>query len=173
MRSCVVLDCTRPFYGRGRCKLHWRRYRKHRTDELPVRTAFKCGHPRAPENTLRNKKQNGRYSVRCRVCCQTKQIDRYHTNPAAKAGAILNNRIRSHRLRAVGTFTAADWREVLYTYGRACLACGSTAPPTIDHVVPISRGGLNTKENVQPLCAWCNDSKGTKTVDYRPGVLSA
>lgn len=32
----------------------------------------------------------------------------------------------------------------------------------IDHIVPVSRGGQNNKENLQLLCVSCNTSKGAK-----------
>lgn len=86
--------------------------------------------------------------------------------------ANLISRLKKHRRREAGVLTAADWRAVLDLYGEACLACGSDEPPTIDHVVPVSRGGTNTADNVQPLCSPCNTRKGTKTIDYRP-VLAA
>lgn len=81
--------------------------------------------------------------------------------------ANLLGRIKKQRRRAAGTLTVADWELVLDVYGRACLACGKPEV-TIDHVVPISRGGLNDVTNVQPLCGLCNTSKGTWTMDYRP-----
>lgn len=34
----------------------------------------------------------------------------------------------------------------------------------IDHKIPISRGGMNLDENTQLLCAYCNLSKGSKTM---------
>lgn len=34
----------------------------------------------------------------------------------------------------------------------------------IDHIVPLVRGGANTDDNVQLLCATCNLSKGSKTM---------
>jgi len=64
-------------------------------------------------------------------------------------------------------FTAQDWKEVLAEYGKKCLACGSTEHLTVDHVIPLSQGGTNTKDNLQPLCLACNCSKGVKTIDYR------
>ena len=34
----------------------------------------------------------------------------------------------------------------------------------IDHIVPISKGGLSTEENLQTLCWKCNRTKGAKLV---------
>lgn len=79
----------------------------------------------------------------------------------------LLSRIKKQRRRAAGTLTVEDWELVLDVYGRRCLACGKDEV-TIDHVVPVSCGGLNEISNVQPLCGYCNTSKGAKTVDYRP-----
>ena len=79
----------------------------------------------------------------------------------------LLSRIKKQRRRAAGTLTVEDWELVLDVYGQACLACGKDEV-TIDHVIPVSRGGPNEISNVQPLCGFCNTSKGTKTIDYRP-----
>jgi 5-methylcytosine-specific restriction endonuclease McrA len=84
----------------------------------------------------------------------------------------LLSRLKKQRRRASGILTAADWQLVLETYGSACLACGKPEV-TIDHVLPVSKGGANTIDNVQPLCRWCNTSKGTKTIDYRPFPIMA
>jgi 5-methylcytosine-specific restriction endonuclease McrA len=81
--------------------------------------------------------------------------------------ANLTSRLKKQRRRAAGTLTVEDWELVLDVYGRNCLACGKPEV-TIDHVVPVSAGGLNVVSNVQPLCGRCNTSKGTKTIDYRP-----
>lgn len=45
-----------------------------------------------------------------------------------------------------------------------CAACGSTENLVIDHKVPISRGGSDADENLQPLCRPCNIAKGIKTM---------
>jgi 5-methylcytosine-specific restriction endonuclease McrA len=68
------------------------------------------------------------------------------------------------------TLTTSQWLAILAKYRHRCLRCGSTGSLSMDHVVPISRGGAHSAENVQPLCAPCNSSKGTKTVDYRIGA---
>lgn len=56
---------------------------------------------------------------------------------------------------------------VLKLHGNACLCCGSTEKIQIDHILPISKGGENNIENLQPLCWKCNRAKFNKTIDYR------
>jgi 5-methylcytosine-specific restriction protein A len=42
--------------------------------------------------------------------------------------------------------------------------CGSKLDLTIDHIVPISKGGTNDVSNLQTLCFKHNNSKGCKIV---------
>ena len=65
-----------------------------------------------------------------------------------------------------GVWTPEEWAAVCEQYGNVCLACGKPEV-TVDHVVPISLGGSNTIENLQPLCRSCNCRKQNKVVDYR------
>ncbi len=47
-----------------------------------------------------------------------------------------------------------------------CQYCGQAQPSqniTIDHVLPRSRGGKNTWENVVAACSKCNSRKGSRT----------
>jgi 5-methylcytosine-specific restriction endonuclease McrA len=44
--------------------------------------------------------------------------------------------------------------------GGKCRNCGSTDSLEYDHVIPYSRGGTNTVNNIQLLCQPCNRSKG-------------
>lgn len=52
----------------------------------------------------------------------------------------------------------------------ACLQCGVSlaAEPhlllEVDHIMPVSKGGLSTPENLQTLCWRCNRTKGAKVV---------
>ena len=50
--------------------------------------------------------------------------------------------------------------------GHACLKCSSTEALTIDHVVPLSKGGDNSDDNLQTLCHRCNSAKGDATKSY-------
>ena len=66
-------------------------------------------------------------------------------------------------------FTLEEWLALLEFYGHRCLRCGSREGIiTVDHVIPLSLGGANTIDNIQPLCEGCNLLKGQGTTDYRP-----
>lgn len=64
-------------------------------------------------------------------------------------------------------FTQDEWIALCNRYDNKCLCCGSLDDLTIDHVHPVSRGGRNSIDNIQPLCRSCNSAKGTKHTDYR------
>lgn len=64
--------------------------------------------------------------------------------------------------------TSALRKRILERDGYKCRQCGvsiSQEPHLlleVDHIIPISKGGITTEENLQTLCWRCNRSKGTK-----------
>jgi hypothetical protein len=44
-----------------------------------------------------------------------------------------------------------------------CRYCGSKTGLTADHIHPKSRGGAKHISNLQPLCSYCNNRKGSLT----------
>lgn len=88
-----------------------------------------------------------------------------------EAFAVRSANRHARKVKAEGSFTLQEWEALKAYYGYTCLRCGRREPEielTIDHVVPLSQGGRNSIENLQPLCRTCNLSKHTKTIDYRP-----
>lgn len=65
-------------------------------------------------------------------------------------------------------FTAQEWRDLRVFYNNICLCCKRKKRLTVDHIIPLSRGGTNTIDNIQPLCWLCNRRKRLDTTDYRP-----
>jgi 5-methylcytosine-specific restriction endonuclease McrA len=47
---------------------------------------------------------------------------------------------------------------------RFCAHCGTANDLTIDHIIPLAKGGANQLHNLQMLCAACN----TKKADSHP-----
>jgi 5-methylcytosine-specific restriction endonuclease McrA len=58
--------------------------------------------------------------------------------------------------------TTEQWRAICDAHGFRCAYCSVEDKLTVDHVVPISRGGLDAPDNVVPACKSCNSSKGAK-----------
>ena len=55
----------------------------------------------------------------------------------------------------------SQWWKNLIARG-ICHYCGKKYPPqelTMDHIVPLVRGGKSTKGNVVPCCKKCNNEK--------------
>ena len=46
-----------------------------------------------------------------------------------------------------------------------CIYCGSRKNLTIDHVIPRSKGGINSWDNLVTCCAGCNLKKGDKSLE--------
>lgn len=44
-----------------------------------------------------------------------------------------------------------------------CRYCGSWVAGTVDHLVPISRGGTNARDNLVSACSGCNYGKRDRT----------
>ena len=52
-----------------------------------------------------------------------------------------------------------------------CAYCGSTENITIDHIVPLSRGGKHEASNLAPACLPCNCSKSGQLLSEWDGRL--
>jgi uncharacterized protein YdaU (DUF1376 family) len=114
------------------------------------------------------------------------EIERYRSKSAkARESALAsvaarrdrsNAQIRSERMaaaRAKGTHTTEQWIALRHVCGYVCVKCGASGHQDRDHITPVYQGGSDSIDNIQPLCARCNASKGPESVDYRPnGWLS-
>ncbi len=54
-------------------------------------------------------------------------------------------------------------KNVLIRDNFKCLYCGSTKNLTIDHVIPVSKGGKSSFNNCVTACRPCNSIKGNRT----------
>lgn len=56
-------------------------------------------------------------------------------------------------------------RNVIFAYDDyRCVYCGSAENLTLDHIVPVAKGGAHIEDNLVTACLHCNISKGMKTL---------
>ena len=81
----------------------------------------------------------------------------------------LNERRRALKLNANGSHTIGDWETLKTQYNWTCPSCKKKEPVislTEDHIIPLSKGGSDNIENIQPLCRSCNSRKHTNLIKY-------
>jgi len=92
---------------------------------------------------------------------------KYRNSEEGKA-SIQRSRIKRYEKlkKAINTLTDKEWMNILKEYKFRCAYCNKRfnkhSRPTKDHIIPISKGGNNTRENVIPACVSCNSKKGAK-----------
>jgi len=59
----------------------------------------------------------------------------------------------------------------LYEKIKVCPYCNVNKTNTIDHIIPLSRGGSNNIDNLVPVCVNCNSSKGAKLLSEWDSML--
>ncbi len=153
---CYCKDCCREVQreARARNPEHYRvLYRKWRNANLEKARALS----RATVARLRQSPE-----------WRQKQMDWWKRNPELSK---LYRHVRRTRLTASsGKYTVEEWEGLKEMYDYRCLSCGKQEPEiklTVDHVVPVSCGGANTIDNIQPLCRTCNSRKNAATLDFR------
>lgn len=74
--------------------------------------------------------------------------------------AAANRKQRAKRKNA--EVFAVSKKELNRIYASPCVFCGATENITLDHVIPLSRGGRHSVGNLQALCFSCNHRKHAK-----------
>lgn len=95
---------------------------------------------------------------------------KYRRSEKGKAMRQRENTVRQSRIKNIlNTLTAKEWLNILKQYDYRCAYCGKDLlnlfdRPTRDHIMPVSKGGDNIKENIVPACQSCNSRKHNKII---------
>lgn len=90
------------------------------------------------------------------------------TTPAARQ--------RHRAAKRIPNFTDAEYFDLYLRQNRTCAYCGrhlALCDATVDHGIPLSRGGNNAIGNIFLVDLTCNQSKGSKTLDEYLGYPAA
>ena len=126
-----------------------RRWREANPEEAKIRSnASGCVFKKKyPEKVAATKKQWKQENPE-KVCCDSLK------RRALKRNAVIPNR----------PVTVKIQKERKALFGGCCF-CGSQEKLTVEHLIPLSRGGLHVPENLLGSCKTCNCRKGVSPVE--------
>lgn len=77
-------------------------------------------------------------------------------------------RINKGKRRSIikeGNFSIKDWREQIKKQENKCAYCQIECKLTLDHIIPLSKGGRHIASNICGACMKCNNRKSAKSVE--------
>lgn len=109
------------------------------------------------------------FPKRCGACAKTNKTSK---TPGVKPRPrvekpkkkVVHKRQRRHeRLKNApgGPYDPIRYVDRVEYYGFQCAYCTVEPATTLDHCIPVSRGGSNWPANIRPACASCNTEKGS------------
>jgi 5-methylcytosine-specific restriction endonuclease McrA len=145
LKDCM--DCKAQFLGANRsqrckpCQKEARRQRQNKLDKIYYQ-----------KNREKILKKHVEY-----------QLIRRHKDIEYRLKQLLKGHTRRARIAASdGSFTSEQWEERQRVQCYSCFDCGEYKPLTIDHIIPLSKSGSNSIDNIQALCGSCNSRKKDK-----------
>lgn len=170
-RACAAIK-SRKYYERNKEAVNARSLRRyysdHETNKVKRRTRMKAW--RVANHDLARAKDRANY---VRNGDQIRKRSREYIRSHPETVKANSHKRRARRLSAPGSFTKEEWLNLCESYGWKCLCCGiQTKRLSVDHVVPLARGGSNYLSNIQCLCRPCNSKKHLDICDYRPQIAN-
>ncbi len=92
------------------------------------------------------------------------------SHPVEWRAQALKRRALQRDAAGVRYTTAEHIRQRVRLYGGLCYYCGALAD-SIDHRIPLTRGGSHWPANLMPVCKSCNSRKHNKTEREFKGVI--
>ena len=135
------------------------RYRASHREETKVSSAaWRAAHPKEEKASQAANYATHRTEARARHAAWEA------AHPVARR--IIQSRRRARKKALPATLTIEQWRSILAAYKHRCAYCrkkeSKRRPLTQDHVVPLTKGGGTTRENIVPACQPCNSRKSTR-----------
>jgi len=122
--------------------------------ERDLKQRKECNKRRKDDTEKHNK------DIECRRKWRMNNKDKRYSYKRAK---------RARKTGAGGSHTKDEWEELKFDYDYTCPCCGLFEPIielTEDHIIPLTWGGDDYIENIQPLCKLCNSIKNNKTCKF-------
>ena len=136
------------------------RKRGRRYNQSPKGIAARLAYRRTPEYQERMREYSRVYEITHKEARRAQR-----RTPERRA----YYRIRAHKRRTLGEIPAGWWNARLTAQEGRCCYCKkpfnqTSRKATIEHIVPVSRGGANDIGNLAIACKRCNSRRGNRRV---------
>lgn len=140
---------------------------------LQRKTCNECGEDKSIEEFRKRSDRPSRVHY-CKKCEAARRSKRRRDNREAESEYQRNWRAKNaDRLRVYAKVDSANGRSdekitaedvvfILEKFNNQCVECDTTENVTLDHIIALSTGGRNHRDNLQLLCLYHNSVKGTK-----------
>ena len=105
-----------------------------------------------------NEYRKNNYELRIEIERKSRAKNKEKHRPGKNARQSIRNKILTSK-----KYLILD-KELRKIYDSHCFMCGSQEGQSIDHIIPISRGGTHSVGNIMTLCQRCNASKHARTI---------
>ena len=141
-----------------------------------MKVCTKCKVEKTLEGFHKDKSRSDGISVWCKDCkkpyrdaryCKDRHLElqrskKWHVDNPQRSREMYSAKGKRRRARKYSADTRAVSRsELSHLLTRPCLACGTHEAITVEHLIPLARGGRHAIGNLAPLCQTCNSSKGS------------
>lgn len=151
--------------NRAKLRLRWRKYyRKERRLKLEQQKARRRRYYWKNRERILEKRR--RLWAHNPDLFRARERKRYRRHRIRRI--VSQRNIQARRAGAKGQITPQEWRRLLKRHKFRCFYCRVRLLPanrTLDHKIPLSRGGTNTIGKVVPACRPCNNRKLTMTIE--------
>ena len=158
-RKQEILKQARTYRKEHKAKITKYQQEYRQTHKIEICNYLK---ERKSEIVKRDRKYRAEHKEKIR-----KQQQEYALSPNGKIAIKRRGHNRRVRENAIGTtLTVNQWNKILSMQNNQCNICNkrftAKRPATTDHIIPLSKNGGLTFENVQALCQSCNSKKYNK-----------
>jgi 5-methylcytosine-specific restriction endonuclease McrA len=169
--SCQQVGCESSVHTKGFCKSHYDKARyQSKREEILIKTKIYSeankdkikarGEVWRASNKRHTSEKNRRnYLARKEHYDQSRR--KWRENNRLKWNSYSS--IRRVRVKENGVFLILP-KEYRKLSNQNCFYCGSKDSLTIDHVIPIARGGRHSIGNIVIACKPCNSQKNKRTI---------
>ena len=133
-------------------------YRERHRDEINARKKERY-YAHAQENCAKNAAyRSENYGRRLEIERDSRAKNKEKWRPSKNARQSVRNRALKE-----DQFVILN-KELRQVYEAPCYNCGSMENQTLDHLIPLSKGGRHSVGNIGTLCSSCNSSKHARTI---------